>query len=221
MKIIKHLRKNSAIWLFLLFFWSIWSAILSLYAFDKVDTHLFINQFTTDILDSIMSNATHLGNLVFMIILTIVFFFFSTRYFFNFILTGLMITPIVYIFKHYFESERPFAVFSQLGRLDELYIPEQEMLNQFYSFPSGHAATAFSMGVICALLSEKTKDKFLWLLLAVFVSFSRVYLSQHFLEDILLGSILGSIFAFISYEILDKWELNTVDVPVLTWWKKK
>ena len=42
-----------------------------------------------------------------------------------------------------------------------------------------------------------------------------------FLEDILLGSILGSIFSFMGYEILDKWQLNTVDVSVLTWWKKK
>jgi membrane-associated phospholipid phosphatase len=221
MKIIKHFRKNSAIWLFLLFFWSICLVILSLYAFDTVETHLFINQFTTDILDAIMSKTTHLGDGLFMIILTIVCFFFSARYFFNFTLTGLMIMPIVYVLKRYFESQRPFSIFSQLGRLDEIYIPEQETINQLYSFPSGHAAIAFSMGVTCALLSKKTKDKFLWLFLAVFVSSSRVYLSQHFLEDILVGSILGSIFSFVGYEILDKWELNTIDFPVLTWWKKK
>lgn len=221
MKLEVHLRKNAAIWLFLLFFWSICLAFLSLYGFDKVETHILLNQWTTDALDGVMTYTTHLGDGWVMLLVTIVLFFVSTRYFLNFALTGLCLTPVVYLLKHYFDKNRPFFIFEEMGRLQEIYVPEQEVIHLYSSFPSGHAAVAFAMATILALLAREQINKFLWLLLAVFVSGSRVYLSQHFLEDILVGSFLGCLFAFLSYQVLDFWKINQVDSPFLTWWRKK
>lgn len=60
-----------------------------------------------------------------------------------------------------------------------------------HSFPSGHTVTAFSTALI---LAYWCKNKF-WglplLLLAVLVGYSRMYLSQHFFEDVTAGSAIG------------------------------
>lgn len=58
-----------------------------------------------------------------------------------------------------------------------------------YSFPSGHTASSFA--VAGALWSINSNYKYIILLMAIFISFSRVYLSVHYPSDILAGMILG------------------------------
>jgi membrane-associated phospholipid phosphatase len=58
------------------------------------------------------------------------------------------------------------------------------------SFPSGHTSAAFALFACMALISPR-KWAPLWITAAWAVAYSRIYLSQHFLEDILLGSIIG------------------------------
>jgi len=147
MKLIKHFRENSAIWLCLLFFWSICVALLAFYRFDVVDAHLFINRFTTKMLNAVMFYTTHLGDGIVMLILSILAFFVSTRYFFNLALTGLILMPTVYFLKRFLDHDRPITVFEKLHRVHDLYIPYPEDLNVIYSFPSGHASVAFAMAV--------------------------------------------------------------------------
>jgi membrane-associated phospholipid phosphatase len=58
-----------------------------------------------------------------------------------------------------------------------------------YSFPSIHSAIAF-----CALPildKEFRKLKWFWIFFSVMIALSRVYLNQHFLSDVIAGSILG------------------------------
>ena len=61
----------------------------------------------------------------------------------------------------------------------------------YSSFPSGHTFSAFAIYTFFALVSKQKWVSLLCSLLAIGVGFSRVYLNQHFLEDIYLGSILG------------------------------
>ena len=222
MNIFRYFRGNIAVWIFLLFFWCIGLGFLALYRFDTVASHLFINQFTSNSLDHIMKYTTHLGDGFVMLALIGVFFFISTRYFLNFLLTGIFLLPSVYFLKNFFAHPRPLSVFADAERLHELYVPLQEYINMApTTFPSGHASVSFAMGVTLALLSQQVAQQFLWLLLAAFVSASRVYLSQHFLEDVIFGSFLGSFAALIAYRILGNWQLNQVRVPLFTWWKQK
>jgi membrane-associated phospholipid phosphatase len=60
-----------------------------------------------------------------------------------------------------------------------------------FSFPSGHTATAFSMFFLLALIYNKKGVGLVCCLLAIIAGFSRMYLLQHFLLDVLAGSILG------------------------------
>lgn len=63
------------------------------------------------------------------------------------------------------------------------------------SFPSGHTATAFAVATILALYSSNRWVSLIYLLLAIGVGYSRIYLGSHFLEDVLAGSIIGIVFA--------------------------
>lgn len=70
------------------------------------------------------------------------------------------------------------------------------------SFPSGHTLACFEAAF--ALLFSKNK---LWipaLVLSFVVAFARLYLYVHFPTDVLAGALLGILFAFIGYLIVDK-----------------
>jgi undecaprenyl-diphosphatase len=60
-----------------------------------------------------------------------------------------------------------------------------------WSFPSGHAATAFAGAVSLSYLWRRGAP--LFLLLAAAIAFSRVYLGVHYPGDVLAGAALGSV----------------------------
>ena len=59
------------------------------------------------------------------------------------------------------------------------------------SFPSGHTLTAFATGVLLTYLVKNKRWAFLLIFYGVMVGFSRMYLSEHFFEDVVAGSIMG------------------------------
>ena len=63
-----------------------------------------------------------------------------------------------------------------------------------YSLPSGHATNIFSAMVFLALRYKKFAPAFL--VMAVAVSYSRVYVGVHYPFDVLSGAFLGSIMAY-------------------------
>ncbi|MBS3133137.1 phosphatase PAP2 family protein [Candidatus Woesearchaeota archaeon] len=58
-----------------------------------------------------------------------------------------------------------------------------------YSFPSMHAAVAFSL--LPVLEREFPALKRFWLLPALLVAFSRLYLGAHYFSDVVWGAIIG------------------------------
>lgn len=73
-----------------------------------------------------------------------------------------------------------------------------------YSFFSGHAASSFSIITMTVLFLRKRIKwigfLFLWPLL---FSFSRMYLGVHYPLDILVGCLVGVVFAWILYRIFN------------------
>lgn len=72
-----------------------------------------------------------------------------------------------------------------------------------HSFPSGHSITVFAMAVFLTLVLTSRKWGAALAILAILVAFSRVYIVQHFVEDIYAGSWIGicsTIFIFILLE---------------------
>jgi undecaprenyl-diphosphatase len=74
-----------------------------------------------------------------------------------------------------------------------------------YSFFSGHAASSFSIATLAFLyLRKKLKYAYLLLIWPILFSFSRMYLGVHYPLDILVGMLVGILFAYIFYRMHQK-----------------
>jgi undecaprenyl-diphosphatase len=60
-----------------------------------------------------------------------------------------------------------------------------------FSFPSAHAATAFAAAGI--LTHYDKKRKLLYYIIAILISYSRIYLGCHYFFDVVIGTIIGYI----------------------------
>lgn len=82
--------------------------------------------------------------------------------------------------------------------------PEQGLIAEAgFSFPSAHAAIAFS--IIPALGGRFLKMKWLWVGFACFVGFTRLYVGVHYLSDVIFGGLLGYLVG-LAIIWMGKWE---------------
>jgi len=118
-------------------------------------------------------------------------------------ISGIFAGVFTQILKHTVFStwERPKKFFEGVH---ELYLVSGVNNYSGHTFPSGHSASAFALYFSIALLTPNKPLKFLLFLLALTVAFSRVYLSQHFLNDVYAGSLLGMCSVFLARYILQR-----------------
>jgi membrane-associated phospholipid phosphatase len=88
------------------------------------------------------------------------------------------------------ELHRPGMYRDQLG--DMQWVADLD-LNHHFTFPSGHATAAFSMCMALVVIAGRPRWAAPLALIAGLLAYSRVYLSQHFMEDILAGGFIGAI----------------------------
>ncbi|MGL4347539.1 MAG: phosphatase PAP2 family protein [Chitinophagaceae bacterium] len=109
----------------------------------------------------------------------------------NYVLTG----GIILCLKEYFQHDRPFLFFSKIQiTLNYLTYIDPLLL---VSFPSGHSEAAIVFGFTLSLIVRKQIYKIIIAAIAICACFSRVYLMQHFLQDILAGSLLGAMMSMV------------------------
>ncbi|MBK9176656.1 MAG: phosphatase PAP2 family protein [Flavobacteriales bacterium] len=97
------------------------------------------------------------------------------------------------------DMDRPSRFRDTLGNMDWV---EGIDLHLHFSFPSGHSTAAFSMCFALAVVLGRRSWAVPLAMLAGLLAFSRVYLSQHFLQDIAAGSILGTLTAMAVHHVL-------------------
>lgn len=83
--------------------------------------------------------------------------------------------------KDIVDRTRPFVAHPQI---DPLYVVHSS------SFPAGHAATAFAGATLLSYVAPKAAPGFV--VLAVLIAYSRVYVGVHYPGDVIAGAIVGA-----------------------------
>lgn len=172
----------------------------------KVQIHQHINTFVGNpIIDIFNKYITHLGDGVFAILISLVAICINVRkglYMILSYITASILTTILKTFV-FVNIWRPSFVFQYFVR-EDLQVVNGVDLNIGNSFPSGHATAAFAIFMSLLFISKHHGYKVLFFTLALLASYSRTYLSQHWLIDIYVGSIIGTSFSLLMYVVFYK-----------------
>lgn len=178
--------------------------------FPKSDTHLFINKFHYPFFNFFFKNLTHVGDGIFIMVVAAIFLLFSFRKGLMIAITYAISGLLAQFFKKVIFSDivRPVKFFEGVA---DLNLVEGVKTLSRHSFPSGHSTTAFAFFFYLSIITKNPYIKLFWFFLATLVGFSRVYLSHHFLPDIVFGSFLGLITTFVLVLTID----NVLDIKIL------
>jgi membrane-associated phospholipid phosphatase len=113
---------------------------------------------------------------------------------FAFLLSGLA----VQILKNAFPMPRPRTL---IGDEHYNYFIKEVTHVGYASFPSGHTATAFGTAALLSIFTKKKTYTLLFLTAALLVAYSRIYLGQHFLQDVFAGALIGVPSALVVYSV--------------------
>jgi membrane-associated phospholipid phosphatase len=168
-------------------------ALVSCCAFSKSTNFISLNFFHTHYLDNFFTFYTYMGDgilalLVFVALIIFRQYLNATHILLAFITSGIA----AQIIKNLSHAPRPREFFKP-GAYGNFI--EGVTHTGWASFPSGHSTTAFALATILALHTRNKVWGLLYLFLAIAEGYSRVYLGQHFLEDVVAGSLIGVFFA--------------------------
>jgi membrane-associated phospholipid phosphatase len=164
---------------------------------SKAGSFLYMNAYHTQMLNTFFIGYTNLGDGLFTI--AIALFMIATRRYeiawqllAAFVISGL----IAQLLKSCVYSPRPREFFSQK---EHIYLVDGITHTGTSSFPSGHSASIFALVTILSLFTKNKRICFFYLMAAILVAYSRIYLSQHFLSDVLAGALIGVTAAMFVY----------------------
>ncbi len=166
---------------------AIWLAISG-----KAASFLILNRYHSFLLDQFFIRFTYVGDGIFAIVLSVLYLIWFKKnktgwmLLYAFLLSGL----IAQIGKNLFPSPRPRLFFEHSHILSFI---DGVTLSNNSSFPSGHTTTAFAVATVLVLMLKYAQWQWIVLLVALGVGFSRIYLGQHFLGDVLAGMLIGTL----------------------------
>ncbi|PTB97489.1 hypothetical protein C9994_02525 [Marivirga lumbricoides] len=187
MESLKEKLQSPAFTMFVLYFVTALFLVLFL---DKGTFLLWLNKRHNPFGNFFFQYVTHFGEGLIYIFIVVIFLFY--RYYNALILAfaGVLQYGIVQIAKAYiFDTPRP-SLYYESEKL--LYnVVEGVNLEAKFSFPSGHTATAFTLATLLICFTSNKLLQVLYMLIAILVAISRVYLFQHFLVDTVGGAVSG------------------------------
>jgi len=192
MKTLKEILAGNRLFfgLWLLFFAVGLFFLLSL---GKAASFLDLNAYHHSTLDTIFIWVTFLGNGVFSVVVFVIFLLQRRRSQATQVMVAFLLSALVaQILKNLFSMPRPKQFFAP-GQYH--YFIDGVTGLGFASFPSGHTTSIFALATLLAIFTKNPKAKIAFLLSGIAVGYSRIYLGQHFLGDVLTGSCIGTLTA--------------------------
>ncbi|MGB3618011.1 MAG: phosphatase PAP2 family protein [Catalinimonas sp.] len=168
----------------------------------KRELFTFVNGRYSDFGDWLFAYGTFLGDGLFVLLLTLLLLLVhygrAALVAASFLFSGLLSV----VLKNLFNRPRPKLYFAD--EPDVVRLVEGVSVHGHYSFPSGHTITAFACFAMLALVSRPKSLGILWLLTACGVAYSRMYLAQHFFEDVFVGSMIGTACALLIHHLYER-----------------
>ena len=191
--------------------------------YGKGPSHLIVNEWNSPMTDVFFKYVTHLGDGAIFALVILILLFVKIRWAFYELFAALMTLIFVFITKQliFKGAPRPTSFFDNS---ETLHLVEGVKMHAMNSFPSGHTITAFAIFIILAMVVKKQYLKVFFTATAILAGISRVYLSQHFLEDIFLGTLIGVAIALLSFTLVDKlsiFKTSWIDHNLLQLFDKK
>ena len=176
------------------------------------DMVLLMNSIHNKLLDVFFKWWTHLGDGIFFGCLALYLLIRKKRHGYIFLIIGAAQGLISLLMKQviFKGTPRPRKYFEDQ---EILVFVEGVKVHDFNSFPSGHTITAFAIATFFAITVEKKEWSLLFLLSAILVGLSRIYLNQHFLVDVAVGSLIGVMVAFFGYKIFKNYLSTPTGAP--------
>lgn len=162
----------------------------------KIDISILnlIQNLKNPLMDKIMTTITAFGNMGIFWILLIIIFLTTKEYkkMAKFMIVCMLVNVVIVnlIIKPAVGRQRPFEI---VDGIKLLVLKPQDP-----SFPSGHSAISFCMLTTILFFSKSKTINIMASLLAILISFSRLYLYVHFPSDVFCGIIFGILSSLIS-----------------------
>ena len=190
-----------------------------LYAYPKQELHLLLNSYHTSIQDTFFKYYSMLAEGPLYVVALLPIFWKKIKLTVFFALCELTGGGVLQVLKHIISMPRPLSVFENCP---DMVLPVVDGVNMHAgnSFPSGHASTFFVFCTCCVLFlayryrQKESHSRAAWIHFALAVTallamaalgaYSRVYLSQHFLSDVCVGSIIGFITPCLMFFLIGK-----------------
>lgn len=183
-------------------------SVLLLFAFacclllPKQTSFLFLNNYHTFWLDAFFTRFTNFGDGLVSVATVILLAGFNKRKEALAILCAYISSGLTaQLIKHLFDQPRPRLYFEQSKFVYNHFI-NGSVIYSGGSFPSGHSASAFAMATVFALMYDNKWVSIVAFIMAALVGYSRIYLAQHFLQDVTAGAFTGVFFGMLSYFVI-------------------
>lgn len=165
----------------------------------------WVNVRNSPIADLFFTYTTYMGDGAFFVVICLIVLTYNVRLgaltFASFAVSSL--TSIFLKQVAFPKSLRPLKFFEH--STFEYHIIKGLDIYSYNSFPSGHSTSAFAVFSMLALIDNRKERGWFFTLLAIITAYSRVYLFQHFVEDVYVGSLVGTTSSILVYLALRRW----------------
>ena len=186
--------------LFSLIVFFILAVFVAIYGKDK--SFLMINGSYSVQADYFFNWVTFLGEWLLWVPLFAYALFYKRDFFIAVAVALLVCTLLTRLGKDviYAGQPRPLRLLQNAARA----VPILKHNNYVNSFPSGHTSTAFTTSLLLAFIVRRKWAPYVFTLIAFLVGYSRVYLAQHFVTDVLAGIIVGVVSSYTALLVYER-----------------